>query len=411
MPDPAVNRKAAPRADRVAEQRRRFNPVAFEALAGPSSAPMRPLWPCPARSLGRSLGRLQWLTILLVVLVGPAVGAAERDESSHWAPSFALFFDVIGQKASGTAKSGSVLGPPLEPYDQEQDAFAAGNGCLRATGTFPGPYVYDRDGTLCESGRETQLRTLGLPANKLLPDDAGHDTSIAPLVGGSLELMTPSLLGEHLLRPRLFAHADVAAAFAYERNLAGVEGPGEFALPKGLVIPRGFDPHDALVDEIAIQGQGSRTRMQVERWIYSGGIGLALTTEFLDRRIRIKPSFEYLREEIEYLAVVRRAVQLRRPPGAVDLSGFRLVSLNDTDRETYDGIGPGLELEVDAARLGPFVSSVFVLGRGYYLYGDFDIKMSATNEFGETATWTADLERWAWRGGVGIRFRWEPEAD
>jgi hypothetical protein len=264
---------------------------------------------------------------------------------------------------------------------------------------------------LCATGRTDQLRRLGLPPDKMLPDSASDDTSVVPLVGASLELMTPSLLGDRLLRPRLFAHVDVSAAFSYERNLAGVEAPGEFALPKGFTAPLGTALVDAAVEEIAVQGQGTRTRMQVDRWIYSAGAGIALTTEFLQRTVRIKPSFEYIREEIEYLAVARRAVQLRRPSGGADLSGFRLLSLNDTTTETYDGIGPGLELEVDAARLGPFVSSVYVMGRGYYLYGDLDIVLAQTNEFGESAVWTATLERWAWRAGVGFRLRWSPEID
>jgi hypothetical protein len=351
------------------------------------------------------------LTILLVALAEPAIAAGQRDDSSRWAPSFSIFFDILGQKANGTAKTGTILGPPLDPNDTDQDALAPGTGCVQVVGHSPGPYTYSRDGTLCANGRTTQLKNLGLPSNQILPDSQGDDTSIVPLVGGSLELMTPSLLGEHLFRPRLFAHAELAAAFSYERNLAGVESPGEFALPKDFTPPRGTEPVDAAVEEIAVRGQGSRTRMQVDPWLYSGGAGIAFTTEILDRTIRIKPSVEYLREEIEYIGVVHRAVQLRRPSGGADLSGFRLLSLTDKDRETYDGVGPGLELEVDAARLGPFVSSVYMTGRGYYLYGKFDIKMSATNEFGETATWTADLDRWAWRGGVGIRFRWLPEAD
>ena len=70
-----------------------------------------------------------------------------------------------------------------------------------------------------------------------------------------------------------------------------------------------------------------------------------------------------------------------------------------------------LELEVDAARLGPFVSSVYLMGRGYRLLGDIDSSFSATNEFGETASWTFRPDRWVWRAGVGIRFHWLPERD
>ena len=53
--------------------------------------------------------------------------------------------------------------------------------------------------------------------------------------------------------------------------------------------------------------------------------------------------------------------------------------------------------------------SVFLMGRGYYIQGDLDFSFTDTNEFGETASWTAELDPWTWRSGVGVRFRWVPE--
>jgi hypothetical protein len=345
----------------------------------------------------------RWPLIVLFLAFGEAVAASEpHDESRRWVPSFAVFFDMLGQKAEGTVTTGPVLGAPLSPNDAEQDAFADGNGCLRRAGPSGGPFVYSRDGALCASGRPNRT--------KLLPDTEGSDTSIVPLVGASLELMTPSLLGDVWSHPRLFAHGDVSAAFSYERNLAGEEGPGPFRLPKEIRTDGGA-LEDINVEEVSIGGQGSRTRMQVRRWVYSGGAGLAFGFDLLDRRFRVKPSFEYFREEMDFIGVANRAVKLKIPSGAADLSGFRLISLTQTERKSYEGIGPGLEIEVDAARLGPFVSSVFLMGRGYTLLGDLGVSMTKTNEVGETATWTAKLDRWAWRSGVGFRFRWVPEAD
>lgn len=354
------------------------------------------------RTAARRLAHLYGLAILFVASGEAAVASESRDESTRWAPSLALFFDIIGQKAEGTVATSAVLGPPLDPFDAEQDALAPGNGCVQRIGTFPGPFGYSRDNKLCPTSRPDPT--------KIQPDDAGNDTSVVPLVGASLELMTPSLLGDAFLRPRAFVHGDIAAAFSYERNLAGAGSPGDFALPKGIVL-LGADPHDFGIDELAIAGQGTRTRMQVRRWVYSAGTGVALTAEVFNRRIRVKPSFEYLREEVDFIGVANRAVALVRPSGVADLSGWRLISLTATERESYDGIGGGLELEVDTARLGPFVSSVYVMGRGYYLNGDRDVTMSTSNQFGENATWTAKLDPYLWRGGVGFRFRWSPEVD
>jgi hypothetical protein len=282
-------------------------------------------------------------------------------------------------------KTGPVLGPPLTE-----------GGCDNQ--------VFGRTGRLCTTQREN-------PTQILFPDDEGSDTSVAPLVGASLELMTPSPV-DGWLRPRLFVHGDGASAFSFERNVAGVEGPDEFALPPGIIVLPGTDPEAQILDELTIVGQGTRSRIQVRRLVWSAGAGIAFGFDLLGRRLRIKPSFEYLRQELDLIGVVHRAVSLKEPFVSVtSLKDFRLLSLTRQEQRSYDGIGPGLELEVDAARLGPFVSSVYLSGRGYHLFGDLETTFSQSNEFGETATWTFRPDRWMWRGGVGFRVRWLPEVD
>jgi hypothetical protein len=245
---------------------------------------------------------------------------------------------------------------------------------------------------------------------QILPDDEGSDTSVAPLVGASLELMTPSPF-DGWLRPRLFVHGDGAAAFSFERNVGGVEAPDEFALPPGIIPTQDADPTRQELEELSIVGQGSRSRIQVRRLVWSAGAGIAFGFDVLGRRLRVKPSFEYLRQELDLIGVVHRAVKLKEPVSVTSLKDFRLLSLTHEEKRSYDGIGPGLELELDAARLGPFVSSVYLMGRGYHLFGDLETTFSETNEFGETATWTFRPDRWVWRSGVGFRFRWLPERD
>jgi hypothetical protein len=306
-------------------------------------------------------------------------------------PSFALFFDVLGQKLEGAVKTGPVLGPPLlQPGDPPP------GGCLDE--------AIGRTGILCATSRRNHTQIL-------FPDDEGDDTSVTPLVGASLELMTPSLF-DGWLYPRLFVHGDGAAAFSFERNVAGVEGPDDFALPTGIVPFDDANPEEDAVEELSIVGQGSRTRIQVRRWVWSAGAGIAFRLEVFGRRIRVKPSFEYLHQEMDLIGVVHRAVAQRQPNvNVTDLRDYRLISLTREEQESYDGIGPGLELEFDVTRLGPFQSSVYLMGRGYHLFGDLETTLSQTNEFGETATWTFDPQPWVWRAGVGFRFRWLPEVD
>jgi hypothetical protein len=165
---------------------------------------------------------------------------------------------------------------------------------------------------------------------------------------------------------------------------------------------------DNNVEEVTVRGQGSRAKAQVKRLVLSGGGGVAFSLDLFERRIRIKPSFEYLREEIDLIGSVRRVVKLTQtvnPRQPQPLDGFRQVVLATSGEQTLEAIGPGLEIEADTLRLGPFLLSVYAAGRGYHFLEKLDETLTATNEFGESATWTFEGESWAWRGGVGLRFR------
>ena len=332
-----------------------------------------------------------------VAFAATAAASEPRDESQRWVPSFSLFFGALGQKLEAAVATGPVLGPPLTD-----------GGCLSTGGLPGGVPIGTRTGALCPTARGSDPHAPA-PATQILgPDDTGSDTSVAPLVGASLELMTPRLL-DGWLRPRLFLHGDGAYAFSFERNVAGVEAPDQFALPPGIFINSPLDERQN-IQELSIVGQGTRSRMQLRPLVWSAGTGVAFSVEVFGRSLRVKPSLEYLHQEMDLIGVVHRAVKLQgQIVSALDLSGFRLLSLTHEEKRGYDGIGPGLELEVDTARLGPFVSSVYLMGRAYHLFGNLDTTFSQTNEFGETATWTFQPNQWVWRGGVGFRFRWLPE--
>ena len=413
---------------RAAQSNQTENLVSFRNRGLPGRAPLVQALPMrPHVRARRRCTRLQFLRIAMALwLLQSLASAANAEGGDHdrWVPSLAVFFDFTGQKSDGSVASGDVLGPPLDPFDTELDAQLPGNGCLQgilvAVPPTPGPPFPDhfeyipgsRTNALCTTARD-------IPT-KIQPDDSGSDTAIAPLVGGSLELMTPSPF-DGFLYPRLFVHGDYAAAFSFERNLAGTGSPDQMGPPD-------FYANTNDVEELAIQGQGSRAKWQLDRDIWSAGGGLALTTTWFQRTVRIKPSVEWIHFTQEFIGVVHRAVKLKTPsqpqivvnPGTPDwraqiilndLSGFRQIALTRVETQDFDGIGPGLELEVDTVRLGPFMTSVFALGRGYHLLGDLDQTFSATNEFGETATWTFEPEQWMWRAGVGFRLRWVPETD
>jgi hypothetical protein len=236
------------------------------------------------------------------------------------------------------------------------------------------------------------------PVQVTFPSES-DDTDVVPMVGTSLELMTPRFYDE-FFSPRVFAHADAAAAFGFERNLAGERKPDVF-FAEPPVAPN-FD-----ISERSVAGQGSRAAFQVGRWVFGAGLGVAFTTPVFGRTVRIKPSFEYFTHEVDMISSVRRAVKQVDPADSLD--DFRLIELTASDTETLHALGAGLEIEGDAGRIGPLVTSLFLMGRGYKYTGNLHHTFTDTNELGESATWFYDIDPWLWRGGVGIRFRWVPE--
>ena len=358
------------------------------------------------------------LALVIATFAGAAQAAERSGDTDRWVPSLGVFFAYAGQKAEGSVTSSNVLGPPLNGpppnnFDHDLDLLFPGfdsplQGCLTRNTFTDAPS--GRTGALCPQNARNN-------PTKIEEDTEGSDTSIAPLVGGSLELMTPSPF-DGFLTPRAFVHGDYAASFAFERNLAGKGSPGQF-LPPETFSPRAND-----IEELAIRGQGSRTRWQLDRDIWSAGGGIAFTATLFQHTVRIKPSFEWIYFSQDFIGVVHRAVKQQVPsqplvpaPGGGqrndlnDLSRFRFISLTSVETKDFEGIGPGLEIEVDTARLGPIMTSMFLQGRGYRILGNLDETLTATNEFGETATWTFEPEPWMWRAGVGIRFRWVPERD
>jgi hypothetical protein len=289
-----------------------------------------------------------------------------KDETKRWVPAFSVYSGVLMQNAEGKISS-----TPLAPE----------RGVLFFPLDCPDWPVGVRDPVRC-------------PTN-------GDDLMVAPFVGGSIELMTPGLTSLPG-RPRLFVHGDAAASFAFTRDVAKEGIPGEFEAPTS---PTG---ESFQIEESAILGQGSRLSAEVKPLLLSAGAGVAFTLDAWERRLRIKPSVEYLREEIEVTGVMHRAVA-KIPSPQNDLEDFDLIALSGSKKQSFHGIGPGLEIEADVAGAGPFMLTVYLAGQAYAFLGDLEMEFSDTNEFGETATWSFEKNRWGGRVGVGLRFRWVPK--
>jgi hypothetical protein len=304
--------------------------------------------------------RIALRTLLAVSWLLPAQTFGQDDieaESGRWAPAFAITSGVLIQNVSADVASSDVLGPSRPDP--------------------PGPP----------------------PDQPIRPAATGENVLVPPYVGGDLELMTPgavSLPGS----PRLFVHAGAAAVFSQTLDVAKEGVPGEFGVPPG--VPGG-------IPEETIFGQGSQTSVEHGPVAVTAGLGVAFTIDAFERRIRIKPSVEYLWEELEVSGVVQRAVALTSLSQANGIEDFRLIALRDQKTQGFHGLGPGLEIETDAARAGRFMVSIFIAGQAYAILGDRKVEFSTSNQFGERAAWSVESDPWAYRAAVGLRLRWSPE--
>jgi len=326
-----------------------------------------------------------FLVCLAAALALPA-GADPTDETQRWVPSIGLTSGVFAQKADASTNSTGIT------Y----------NFTLRET----------------SFGQEVDTVTQITDANLRPPTD-GDDVLVTPFVGGTLELDTPGVQAWPG-RPRLFVRGDVAAAFGVERKVAREKTPSS--------LPDPF-PDSPFFAEEAVPGIGSETTAEVQPFTYSAGAGIAFTLDIGSRRLRIKPSVEFIHEQIDFTGKIIRAVNtdtgIVGQPGSGTLppidpkpSVFFGVTLEKDEKQDFQGLGPGLELELDTARVGPFMLSIFTNGRGMKVLGDRKVEWSDTttvtnpamvpNTQTFDAQWEFEKKPWIFGGGVGIRFRWVP---
>lgn len=300
------------------------------------------------------------VAVLLCVLPRASSSSERRDELDRWVPSVQLLAGLVAQNADAYLETG----PVLQPFD---------------TGVNP-------------------------PVRQPIePDSPGHgaDRMMMPFVGGGLEIMTPRLV-ESFWSPRLFAHADAAFQFGPARDMVKLGSPGEMAPPPGVPFPF----------EHIFVGQGSTSNVGPESLLVFAGGGVAFTFNPYDRRLRLKTSVEYIREEITLTGLVNRVVTVQA--GLAGDTGMRFIELRASETKVFHGVGPGIELELDTRRAGPFMLSVFVNTSAYAMLGDREIRISANNEDpagnpDETAEWWMRKNSWSIRGALGLRFRWVPE--
>jgi len=259
-------------------------------------------------------------------------------------------------------------------------------------------------------------------AAPLRPSDSDDDFDVTPFVGGVLELMTPELSVPG--SPRFFVGGEFAGSFGIERKLAREGDPSTVSAPLPPGSPAPFKEDTAL-------GQGSETIATMGDYLYGAHAGVAVPFELWGRALRIRTSVGWLRYEVDLEGIVTDAECRPRgattecnpnntgtPPGSQPPGFLRGVTLTGSTSEEFDGIGPGLDVEMDTGRFGPVGSSILIGVQLYRIIGDRKVEFSSpvvthppdpVNPLGNDqnqAHFGYEADEWMYRLGVGIRFSW-----
>lgn len=378
------------------------------------------------------------MVFFLGLLPSAAAQAGGKDETERWVPSLALTSGILVQGATASASSSDVYsyaytGTPSEP-----------GGCNTPTIIEPNPPQ-----PICPI----------LSLDPVQPATSGSSPLLAPTVGGDLEIMTPGLT-QVIGRPRLFAHAGVDYSFGFDYDVA----------KEGVAEPMFVPPHNSTWPVVAVPGQGTRVTANIDPVVVRAGLGIAFTSEVWGRRLRIKPSVEWMVSSVHVAGLTNRAYEATVPAYVTSPARFYLISLQSEADKTFNSIGPGLEFEIDTVRVGPFMIALGISASAYRVLGSREVDLSARSNIqtgkpalpgdpsatpplnpspalppnvnplvtcpGGTggspgsgcapwvtgsptfagpfdgpinANWHYEQDAWSYRGGIAVRFRYAPE--
>ncbi|MEZ4331554.1 MAG: hypothetical protein R3F35_07355 [Myxococcota bacterium] len=242
------------------------------------------------------------------------------------------------------------------------------------------------------------------------PPADGDGLVLTPLVGLEAEVLSPPLLGaEGWGTPRLLLRGGVTRSFDSERTLAKEGAPGHIEIP---IIDNDRDGNpDQRTPIAAVAGRGTRIRTEVQPWGFMGGLGLAFELPWLadgDRIVRIKPSVEYRMDKLQTTAFLGEAQSVDDSP----LCPCRSVDLLIATKQTLHALGPGLEVEMDAARGSLAALTLYGAFRAYRVLDGRSIQTGVDGRFDDGAPVSLESrfrrDPWSFRFAVGVRLRWNP---
>jgi hypothetical protein len=315
------------------------------------------------------INRLSGLGAFLVLAAAsPAFSQAERespatDVDSRWIPSFSFTSGATMQYMNSSTMARCELGRPEEAVDiQGVNIFIDRLACRDPDGALtPPPITPGLMDPFCSDipspdGRNACLR----------PSDRDDDLAVSAYVGTSLQLMTPRI--EPLPgAPRLFVMGELLTIYGQERSIAREGNPSSLDFPAN-------SPRNARATSGAtLFGVGSELRSEVQRLAWGARAGLAFPFQFLERRLWLKPAFGWFQYEVDFDGSIIAGIKddpVDDPNAFTFGPGIREVRFFGSGSETFDGIGPSLELEMEVGRFGPLGVALFLDADAYWVLGE-----------------------------------------
>jgi hypothetical protein len=256
------------------------------------------------------------------------------------------------------------------------------------------------------------------------------------------------------MRPRLFLSGEILPTFASDRDVAldgdpscvrGPEPEVEFCALDEPTDEDGRPLRTAGFNEDGINGEGSRTSAQIDTLVFGANLGVAIPLQVGKRQLRLKPSFGWIHYKVETegfvvdgacdptlpctdVSTTMTFFDPGPPPMVIEVPGpviegfLRETVLEASASKRFNGIGPGLDVELDAGRFGPLGVSLFVGGRAYAILGDRTISFGSAETFTDQLSdpgvdppvktdtavgrFEVEVDPWIFRAHAGIRFQW-----
>jgi hypothetical protein len=245
-------------------------------------------------------------------------------------------------------------------------------------------------------------------------------------------------------RPRFFVGGEFLPTFSNDHEVAGKGDPGCIRGPRvdssgnrepcTTTLPGPPNARDFTFTEDSAQGQGVSTTTTFDLLTWGANFGVAFPAQIYRRQLRIKPSFAWINYKVESSGLMVDAACLpvagplgptrcnpTQAPSSITpnpnptVPGFvRETALAGSGSQTFNAIGPGLDIELDVARFNNWLGvSLFMGARAYRTLGDRSIEYGTSQAYSDVlgndvafANWEVEIAPWMYRGHVGIRFQW-----